>query len=80
MCCDYPIDVPFLQDYESPVLDLNNPHVYRDLSKPVGALNPERLEMILERYRTFDDPDIPKFHYGSHYSTAGADRNLLFFV
>jgi hypothetical protein len=46
--------------------------VYRDLSKPVGALNPKRLEYFVERYAGFESPDIPKFHYGSHYSTAGS--------
>ena len=25
----------------------------------------------MERYETWDDPDTPAFHYGSHYSTAG---------
>lgn len=24
------------------------------------------------RYNTWDDPEIPSFHYGSHYSSAGA--------
>jgi len=32
----------------------------------MGALNPVRLEKIKERYEYFDDPVIPKFHYGSH--------------
>ncbi|RVW41089.1 BEACH domain-containing protein C2 [Vitis vinifera] len=40
-------------------------------SKPVGALNPDRLTKFQERYSSFDDPIIPKFHYGSHYSSAG---------
>ena len=39
--------------------------------KPVGALNPTRLEKFLERYESFEDPVIPRFHYGSHYSSAG---------
>lgn len=39
--------------------------------QPIGALNPERLEKFQERYSTFEDPIIPKFHYGSHYSSAG---------
>lgn len=39
--------------------------------QPIGALNPERLKKFRERYSGFDDPVIPKFHYGSHYSTAG---------
>lgn len=37
---------------------------------PVGAVNPERLAEFIDRYRSFDDPDIPSFMYGSHYSTA----------
>eukprot|EP00667_Euglena_gracilis_P004383 EG_transcript_4406 len=39
----YPVLPWVLADYESSTLDLGNPAVYRDLSKPVGALNPERL-------------------------------------
>jgi Beige/BEACH domain len=45
-----------LQDYTSAVLDLLDPAVYRDLSKPIGALNDERLQYFLERYYSFDDP------------------------
>lgn len=36
----------------------------------MGAVNPERLAEFIDRYRSFDDPDIPSFMYGSHYSTA----------
>lgn len=56
-----------LTDYTSPTIDLNDPTVYRDLSKPVGALNPKRLAFFRERYRTFEDPSgiIDKFHYGA---------------
>ena len=42
--------------------------------QPVGALNPTRLDKILDRYESFDDPVIPQFHYGSHYSSAGTVR------
>lgn len=67
----YPIFPWVLADYSSETLDLERHDVYRDLSKPIGALNPSRLEKYLERYDNFDDPVIPRFHYGSHYSTAG---------
>ncbi|KAF7825980.1 BEACH domain-containing protein C2 isoform X1 [Senna tora] len=67
----YPVFPWILSDYSSKSLDLSNPSSYRDLSKPVGALNPERLKKFQERYSNFDDPVIPKFHYGSHYSSAG---------
>lgn len=39
--------------------------------QPIGALNSERLHKFQERYSSFQDPVIPRFHYGSHYSTAG---------
>ncbi|TYH99852.1 hypothetical protein ES332_A11G094500v1 [Gossypium tomentosum] len=67
----YPVFPWILSDYSSKSLDLSDPSAFRDLSKPVGALNPERLKKFQERYASFDDPVIPKFHYGSHYSSAG---------
>ena len=38
-------------------LDLNNPDVFRDLSKPIGALNPQRLEMLRTRFREMPTGD-----------------------
>ncbi|KAF8412352.1 hypothetical protein HHK36_000314 [Tetracentron sinense] len=67
----YPVFPWILSDYSSRTLDLTNPSSYRDLSKPVGALNSDRMKKFQERYSSFDDPIIPKFHYGSHYSSAG---------
>ncbi|KAI3741242.1 hypothetical protein L1987_58913 [Smallanthus sonchifolius] len=67
----YPVFPWILADYKSKHLDLANPSSYRDLSKPVGALNDERLKKFQERYYNFSDTVIPKFHYGSHYSSAG---------
>jgi hypothetical protein len=67
----YPVFPWVLSDYTSPEINLDDPAVYRDLSKPVGALNPSRLKQFVERYEGFESPDIPKFHYGSHYSSAG---------
>ncbi len=34
-------------DYEAEALDLMRPATFRDLSKPVGALNPKRLQTFL---------------------------------
>ena len=65
----YPVFPWVLADYQSEVLDLADPKCFRDLSKPIGALNPERLEEFRERFASFEDPHIPKFLYGSHYST-----------
>lgn len=67
----YPVFPWVVADYCSKTLDLGNPLSYRDLSKPIGALNSDRLKKFQERYSSFDDPIIPKFHYGSHYSSAG---------
>ncbi|XP_025263556.1 protein FAN isoform X2 [Camponotus floridanus] len=64
----YPIFPWIIQDYTSTTLDLNDTNVYRDLSKPIGALNPSRLEKLKERYLEMSDP---KFLYGSHYSAPG---------
>lgn len=35
-----------LQDYTSTTLDLKDPRIYRDLSKPIGALESNRLERL----------------------------------
>ncbi|XP_065883322.1 lipopolysaccharide-responsive and beige-like anchor protein [Dysidea avara] len=63
----YPVFPWILNDYCSEELDLNNPKIYRDLSKPIG-LNPDQLEQFKTRYDFMDD-DMPKFLFGTHYST-----------
>jgi hypothetical protein len=67
----YPVFPWVIADYTSKKLDLNAPDTFRDLSKPVGALNEKRLESFIERRDNFNDPNIPSFLYGSHYSTLG---------
>lgn len=67
----YPIFPWILADYSSEVLDFNKSSTFRDLSKPVGALDLKRFEVFEDRYRNFSDPDIPSFYYGSHYSSMG---------
>jgi len=42
------------------VIDLNDVNIYRDLSKPIGALNPIRLIKLKERY---DEMADPKYFY-----------------
>ncbi|XP_011493823.1 PREDICTED: protein FAN-like [Ceratosolen solmsi marchali] len=64
----YPVMPWVLQNYSSHTLDLNDPNVYRDLSKPIGALEPKRLERLKTRYSEMSEP---KFLYGSHYSAPG---------
>ncbi|XP_042494689.1 BEACH domain-containing protein B-like isoform X2 [Macadamia integrifolia] len=73
----YPIFPWILSDYSSEKLDFNKSSTFRDLSKPVGALDSKRFEVFEDRYRNFCDPDIPSFYYGSHYSSMGI---VLFYL
>ena len=41
-----------LADYSSETLDLNDPMIYRDLSKPMGALGLKRAKQYRDRFRT----------------------------
>lgn len=59
LTCRFPFDelVDFLttastslQDYTSSSIDLRDEAVYRDLSKPMGALNQDRLEQYIDRF------------------------------
>ncbi|KAG0572031.1 hypothetical protein KC19_VG063500 [Ceratodon purpureus] len=73
----YPVFPWILKDYTSEELDLLNPETFRRLDKPMGALHPEREKEFRKRYETWEDPEIPRFHYGSHYSSAGS---VLFYL
>ena len=66
-----------LINYDAPSIDLNSPSSYRDLSKPIGALNPSRRQFFVERYQSWEHSNIPPFHYGTHYSTAAFTLNWL---
>ncbi|XP_076899562.1 BEACH domain-containing protein B isoform X2 [Bidens hawaiensis] len=67
----YPVFPWVLADYSSEELDFNKSSTFRDLSKPIGALDQKRFEVFEDRYHNFSDPDIPSFYYGSHYSSMG---------
>ncbi|KAL1329696.1 hypothetical protein HN51_046871 [Arachis hypogaea] len=73
----YPVFPWVLADYESENLDLSNPSTFRRLDKPMGCQTPEGEEEFRKRYESWDDPEVPKFHYGSHYSSAGI---VLFYL
>ncbi|KAK4483931.1 hypothetical protein RD792_011140 [Penstemon davidsonii] len=73
----YPVFPWILADYSSKSLDFKKSSTFRDLSKPVGALDPKRFEVFEDRYLNFSDPDIPSFYYGSHYSSMGI---VLFYL
>ena len=74
----YPVFPWVIADYSSDSLDLADPAVYRDLSKPMGALGERRCKQYGERFRTMNEfwrdgveGSPPPFHYGTHYSCAG---------
>ncbi|XP_015604572.1 neurobeachin isoform X4 [Cephus cinctus] len=73
----YPVFPWVLTNYETKELDLSLPSNYRDLSKPIGALNPSRRAYFEERFQTWEHDSIPPFHYGTHYSTAAFVLNWL---
>ncbi|XP_054634078.1 lipopolysaccharide-responsive and beige-like anchor protein isoform X2 [Dunckerocampus dactyliophorus] len=66
----YPVFPWVITNYEADELDLTLPSNFRDLSKPIGALNPKRAAFFSDRYESWDDDQVPKFHYGTHYSTS----------
>ena len=68
----YPVFPHVIADFTSQTLDLESAETFRDLSKPVGALNASRLEYFRERFRSMPvDGSPPPFLYGTHYSTPG---------
>ncbi|KAG7480002.1 neurobeachin-like isoform X2 [Solea senegalensis] len=73
----YPVFPWVLTNYDSEELDLTLPGNFRDLSKPVGALNPKRAAFYAERYETWEDDQTPPCHYNSHYSTAASALHWL---
>lgn len=67
----YPVFPFVLKDYESGVLNLEDPNVFRDLSKPMGAQSTERELQFKERYEaSVEMGELKPFHYGTHYSSA----------
>lgn len=74
----YPVFPWILRDYSSEDIDLSDPAIYRDLSKPMGALGEKRAQQYRDRFQTMDEfykeqieGSPPPFYYGTHYSCAG---------
>ena len=63
--CQYPVMPWVICDFRSHTLYLDRPQTYRDLRKPMGAINEDRLRETVKRHDAFDDTHMPKFHYGS---------------
>ena len=66
----YPVFPWVIADYKSASLDLHKESTFRDLSKPMGAINKERLEYFQSRLLGMQDMEEP-FLYGTHYSAPG---------
>uniref|UniRef100_A0A8C4NXU4 Neurobeachin-like protein 2 n=1 Tax=Dicentrarchus labrax TaxID=13489 RepID=A0A8C4NXU4_DICLA len=75
----YPVFPWILADYTSEELDLSDPRVFRDLSKPVAVLNERNAKAVREKYESFEDPTgtIDRFHYGTHYSNAAGVMHYM---
>jgi WD40 repeat protein len=71
----YPIFPWVLADYSSETLDFSNPRTFRDLSKPIGALNEARLEKLKSLRR--DSIEQQNFLYQSPYSSRFAVLHFL---
>lgn len=52
----YPVFPWIVADYDSEELDLYDEKTFRDLSKPMGAQTPGRLQQFKKRYQDWDDP------------------------
>ncbi|KAL6822800.1 beach domain-containing protein [Trichoderma sp. SZMC 28015] len=66
----YPVFPWILADYTSDDLDLEDPKVFRDLSKPMGAQTVNRIQGFIDTYSALEEIGQTPFHYGTHYSSA----------
>ncbi|KAL4641356.1 lysosomal-trafficking regulator-like [Arapaima gigas] len=85
----YPVFPFILSDYTSEILDLNDPAVYRNLSKPIAVQSKEKEERYVDNYRYLEEefrkgareddpmPPVQPYHYGSHYSNSGTVLHFL---
>ncbi|XP_052000288.1 neurobeachin-like protein 2 [Xyrauchen texanus] len=75
----YPVFPWVLRDYTSQELDLDDPEVFRDLSKPIGVVNSRHAQNVREKFESFEDSTgtIDKFHYGTHYSNAAGVMHYM---
>jgi hypothetical protein len=89
----YPVMPWIIADYHSLTLDLHDQATFRDLSKPIGALEPSRLAALKQRFKQMAElahdtqgetttSDTPRstdapFLYGTHYSTPAYVAHFL---
>ncbi|XP_072827119.1 lysosomal-trafficking regulator isoform X2 [Vicugna pacos] len=85
----YPVFPFILADYVSETLDLGDPAVYRNLSKPIAVQYKEKEDRYVDTYRYLEEeyrkgareddpmPPVQPYHYGSHYSNSGTVLHFL---
>ncbi|XP_074079064.1 lysosomal-trafficking regulator [Macrotis lagotis] len=85
----YPVFPFILSDYISETLDLNEPSVYRNLSKPIAVQYKEKEDRYVDTYKYLEEeyrkgareddpmPPVQPYHYGSHYSNSGTVLHFL---
>ncbi|CAD8167100.1 unnamed protein product [Paramecium octaurelia] len=79
--CDlsaYPVFPWVIAEYTDKTFDLTSPEFFRDLSRPVGALNKHRLQKYKQSYqeqlkslKNNNNNDIIPYIYPTHYSSPG---------
>lgn len=65
----YPVFPWVIKEFKTDVLDLKDEEMFRDLSKPIGAMNLKRLNEYKTIYNELPEKD--KYLYGTHYSCPG---------
>ncbi|XP_006895440.1 PREDICTED: lysosomal-trafficking regulator [Elephantulus edwardii] len=85
----YPVFPFILADYVSETLDLNDPAIYRNLSKPIAVQYKEKEDRYVDTYKYLEEeyrkgareddpmPPVQPYHYGSHYSNSGTVLHFL---
>lgn len=85
----YPVFPFILSDYVSETLDLNDPSIYRNLSKPIAVQYKEKEDRYVDTYKYLEEeyrkgareddpmPPVQPYHYGSHYSNSGTVLHFL---
>ncbi|KAI0261217.1 beach-domain-containing protein [Gloeopeniophorella convolvens] len=66
----YPVFPWVLQDYDSETLDFSSRDIFRDLTRPMGALTDARREAAQSRYENLESVGENPFHYGTHFSSS----------
>ncbi|KAM4828613.1 lysosomal-trafficking regulator isoform 2-T2 [Thomomys bottae] len=85
----YPVFPFILSDYINETLDLSDPSIYRNLSKPIAVQYKEKEDRYVDTYKYLEEeyrkgareddpmPPVQPYHYGSHYSNSGTVLHFL---